>query len=60
MEIMYDQVSEFIGSEFRNYLIEIEYGITAKPITSWNPNADAILEQIHQVLVNLVCTFNIT
>ena len=54
MEIAYDQVSEFIGYEFRKYLIETEYGIVSKPSTSVNPMSNAILEQIHQVLVNLV------
>ena len=33
MEIIYDQGSEFIGHEFRKYLIEIEYGIVARPST---------------------------
>ena len=59
IEIMYDQGSEFIGHEFRKSLIEIEYGITEKPITSENPMSNAILERIHQVLGNLVRTFNI-
>ena len=33
IEVAYDQRSEFIGRKFRKYLIETEYGITAKPIT---------------------------
>ena len=57
---MYDQGSEFIGHEFRKSLIEIEYGITTKPSTTVNPMYNALLEQIHQVLVNLVRTYNIT
>ena len=38
----------------------MEYMITVKPITMVNPISDAILKQIHQVLVNLVLTCNIT
>ena len=59
VEIMYDQGSKFIDHEFRKYLNEKEYEITAKPNTSVNPTSNEILEHIHQVLVNLVRTFNI-
>ena len=59
MEITYDQGSEFIGHEFRKYLIETEYSITANPSTSGNPTSNAILEHIRQVMVNLVRYFNI-
>ena len=45
MEITYDQGSEFICHEFIKYLIEEEYGITAKPST---------LGTYYQVLGNLV------
>ena len=45
-EIMYDQVSECIGHEFRKSLIEMEYRIVAKPITSRNPMSNVILEWI--------------
>ena len=57
---MYDQGKEFIGHEFRKPLIEMEYGITSEPRTSVNFTSNAILERIHQVLENLVCTCNIT
>ena len=60
MEITYDQVSEFIGHEFNKSTIETEYWKTAKPNTSGNSTSNAILEQIHQVLGNLVHTFNIS
>ena len=56
---MYDQGKEFIGHEFRKYLIDTEYGITAKPSTSGDPMYNVILEHIHQVIGNLVQTFNI-
>ena len=37
IEINYDQGSEFIGHDFRKYLIEDEYRMSAKPSTSGNP-----------------------
>ena len=58
-EIKYYQVSEFIGHEFKNSLIQEEYGIKYKPITSRNPTSNVILERIHLVLVNLVWAFNL-
>ena len=58
-EIKYYQVSEFIGHEFRIFSVEEEYGITAKKSTSGNPTSNAILERIHQVIGNLVRTYNI-
>ena len=59
IEITYHQGSEFIGNEFRKFLIEYEYRITAKPSTLLNPISNAVLERIHQVLGKLVRTFNI-
>ena len=59
-ETNYDQGSKFISHEFRKYLIETEYRITAKTITLRNPTSNAILERIHQVLGNLVQNFNIS
>ena len=59
IKITYDQGSEFIGHEFRKSLIETEYGINIKPSTSGNTISNAILKWIHQVLGNLVQTFNI-
>ena len=60
IEITYDQWKEFIGIEFIKPLIEIEYGVASKPSTSGNPMPNVVLESIHQVLVNLVRTFNIS
>ena len=58
-EIMYDQGSEFIGHEFRKFLIEIKYRITAKRTTLGIPTSNVTLEQTQQVLVNLLRNFNI-
>ena len=38
----------------------MEYRITTKTSTSGNPMSNALLERIHQVLGNLVRTFNIS
>ena len=38
----------------------MEYGIVSEPSTSGNSISNAILEQIHQVLGNLVRTCNIS
>jgi hypothetical protein len=51
--IMYDN-----GSEFKlnfEYLCET-YGIKRKPTTIKNPQANAILEHLHQVLAQILCT----
>ena len=60
IEITHDQGKEFIVHGFRRSLIETEYGITAKPNTLSNPMSNEALERIHQVLENLVRTFNIS
>ena len=57
IEITYGQGSKFIGHDFRKYRIGTEYGIIAKPSTLVNPMFNVVLEQIHQVIVNLVRNF---
>ena len=37
----------------------MEYGITSKPSILVNTMSNAVLERIHQILGNLVRTFNI-
>ena len=59
MEITYDQGSEFYGHKFRKSLTEMEYRIASKPSTLVNTMSNAILERIHQVILNLVWTCNI-
>ena len=48
MEIMYDQGSEFIGHEFKNYHIKGEYEMKGSPSTSGNPTSNKILERIQE------------
>jgi hypothetical protein len=51
--IIYDNGSE-LKLNFK-YLCET-YGIKRKPITIKNPQANAILERLHQVLAQMLCT----
>ena len=56
--ITYDRGSEFIGHEFRT-MVKDEYGIKSKPITVRNPQANAIIERVHQVIANMIRTFEL-
>ena len=40
-------------------MIQAEYGITVKPITSRNPQANSILERVHQTIGNIIRTFKV-
>ena len=57
-QITFDRGSEFIGQDFRN-MIKNDYGIKGKPITVRNPQANAIVERIHQVIGNIIRTFEL-
>ena len=57
-QITFDRGSEFIGHDFQD-MIKNDYGIKAKPITTRNPQANAIVERIHQVIGNMVRTFEL-
>jgi transposase InsO family protein len=54
-QITYDQGTEFMA-EFAQ-MIEMDYGIKKKPITVRNPQANAIIERIHQTMGNMLRTF---
>ena len=58
-EITSDRGNEFIGHEFENNFIKNEYGTKVRGATVRNPQANAILERIHQVIGNLVRTFDL-
>ena len=40
-------------------MIKNDYGIKGKPITVRNPQANAIVERIHQVIGNIIRTFEL-
>ena len=56
-EIVYDRGTEFLGEFAR--MVELDYGITKRPTTTRNPQANAILERSHQTLGNMLRTFEI-
>ena len=56
--ITYDRGSEFIGFKFHN-MVKTDYGIKCKPITVQNPQANAIVERVHQVIGNMIRTYEL-
>ena len=57
-QVTFDRGSEFIGQEFQQ-MIKEDYGIKPKPITVRNPQANAIVERVHQVIGNIIRTFEL-
>jgi transposase InsO family protein len=51
-QITFDRGREFIGQDFQN-MIKEDYAIKAKPITVRNPQANATMERVHQVIGNI-------
>ena len=56
-KVVLDRGNEFLA-EFKN-MIEHDYGIKVRPITTRNPQANAILERVHQTIGNIIRTFKI-
>ena len=56
-QITYDRHGSFVGAEFQAMLDD--YGIKRKPITVRNPQANAICERVHQVIGNIIRTFEL-
>ena len=52
-----DQENKFLD-EFKT-MIQADYGIIAKPITSRNPHNNFILERVHEVKCNIIRTFKL-
>src|SRR6476660_6676409 len=57
-QVTFDRGSEFIGHDFKHMILH-DYGVKAKPITVRNPQANAIVERIHQVIGNIIRTFDL-
>jgi hypothetical protein len=55
--ITYDQGTEFMA-EFAQ-MVRNDYGIKSKPITKRNPQANAIIERVHQTIGNIIRTFQV-
>ena len=58
LKIQVDRGSEFVGHEFKT-MCKRDYNIKCKFITTRNPQANAIIERVHQVLGNLIQTFEL-
>ncbi|GMF14430.1 unnamed protein product [Phytophthora fragariaefolia] len=52
IQVIHDQGPEFTGDEFQELLRS--YGIKAKPITTKNPQANAICERVHLEILNVI------
>jgi len=57
-QVTFDRGSEFIGKDFQK-MIKEDYGVKGKPITVRNPQANAIVERVHQVIGNIIRTFEL-
>ena len=57
VKCIHDGGPEFIGTGFQELLIS--YGIQSAPTTAKNPQANAVLERVHQVLANMLRTFQL-
>jgi hypothetical protein len=57
-EITYDRGNEFIGHDFKQNM-KNEYGLKCRACTAKNPQANSVLERIHQVLANMIRTFEL-
>ena len=51
-QIIFDRGNEFLA-EFAQMVVE-DYGIKKKPITKCNPQANSIIERVHQTLGNII------
>lgn len=56
-KIIYDRGTEFLR-EF-HIMVRDDYGIALSPITVRNPQANAIIERIHQTIGNILRTFEL-
>ena len=56
-EITLDRGTEFMA-EF-NKMIQEDYNIIKKPITKRNPQANSIVERVHQTIGNMLRTFSV-
>ena len=57
-EITYDRGSEFMA-EFAA-MVKNDYGIKQRPATTRNPQANSIIERVHQTIGNILRTLNIS
>ena len=56
VQVTFDRGSEFIGQDFQK-MIKEDYRVVPKPITVRNLQANSIVERVHQVIGNIIRTF---
>eukprot|EP00957_Ditylum_brightwellii_P185947 14156457-Ditylum_brightwellii.AAC.1 len=54
-EVVLDRGTKFMA-KFTE-MVQRDYGVTKRPITAQNPQANGIVEMIHQTIGNMLCTF---
>ena len=59
MIIKYKRGNEFLGHALKKNLIENKYRINFKCATAENSPENTILKRIHQVIANLIPTFDL-
>ena len=52
VQVIHDNGGKFIGHEFQDMLRQ--FGITAKPTTVKNPQSNAIVEQLHKTMTDIL------
>ncbi len=57
-QTVFDRGSEFIGHDFST-MIRDDYGIKKKPISARNPQANSVIEHVHQTISNMIRTFEV-
>ena len=56
-QVIFDRGSEFMGEFSR--MIKEDYGLRKKPITARNPQANSIIERVHQTIGQMLRTFRV-
>jgi transposase InsO family protein len=56
-QVVFDQGKEFMGEFAR--MVQEDYGIKRKPITTHNPQANSIIERVHQMIGNIIRTHQV-
>ena len=52
VKVIFDRGNEFMGQDFRSMLTD--YGIRKKPISTRNPQANSIVERVHQTIGDIL------
>ena len=56
-KVIVERENKFLA-KFREMIVN-DYGIMVRPITSRNPQVNAILERVHRMISNILCIFKV-